>query len=333
VTSAQARSVTRTATPVRSLSADELDVGTEAAPPDHGSSRADEPVLVETDQRLSEVLKLLEKFGGVILTGPPGTSKSWYAAKIGTALVEQDRNRVKFVQFHPSYQYEDFIQGFVPRSDGHGFDLEDKIFVEMCVEAEKQPDKRFVLVIDELSRGDPGRIFGEALTYIERSKRTLSFTLASGRSLAVPQNLFLIATMNPFDKGVDEVDAAFERRFAKIAMDPDRELLADILERNSVSPVLANRILGFFSHINSIAERIPQAAVGHAFFIDVVDEQSLSDLWQYQLRFLVERAFRLDPAQRGEIEQSWQRIFEGRVISGDAVAEGPSNDEPAEASG
>src|ERR1700752_4416883 len=96
------------------------------------------------------------------------------------------------------------------------------------------PTNSYVLVIDELSRADVGRVFGEALTYVERTKRELPFNIANGDLIKVPSNFVILATMNPFDRGVDEVDAAFERRFAKISMDPDKALLDEILTDNGM---------------------------------------------------------------------------------------------------
>jgi 5-methylcytosine-specific restriction enzyme B len=300
----------RTPEPVRQLNAQDLGVGPDEAIREHGSSRPDDPPLASDDPRLLEVRELLNQFGGVILSGPPGTSKTWYAAKIAWALADHDPSRVRFVQFHPSYQYEDFVQGFVPKQTGDGFELMSKHFLEMCGDAEQHPEKTYVLVIDELSRGDPGRIFGEALTYVEQSKRGLPFRLASGDEWAVPSNLVILATMNPLDRGVDEVDAAFERRFAKIAMEPNVSILADFLDRNGLEDPLRRRLLAFFGKVNARARRNPLAAIGHTFFMDVHDEKSLRGVWSYQLRFLLEKAYRLDPDGLAEVEADWERMFE-----------------------
>ena len=140
-------------------------------------------------------------------------------------------------------------------------------------------------VIDELSRGDPGRVFGEALTYVEKSKRDIPFTLASGHAAVVPSNLIILATMNPFDRGVDEVDAAFERRFARIAMDPDRNILQSFLDGNEVQDPLRREIVRLFEMMNSRARSNPQAAVGHTFFTDVRDVASFASVWNHQLGF------------------------------------------------
>jgi|HubBroStandDraft_6_1064221.scaffolds.fasta_scaffold72847_3 5-methylcytosine-specific restriction protein B len=307
---ASRREVLRSATPLRRLSADDLGIGAESAIHAHSSNQPDDPPLAENDPRYKEVLSLLERYGGIIFSGPPGTSKSWYAAKIASRLVDEDKTRIRFVQFHPSYQYEDFMQGFRPNENNDGFTMTDKYFVAMCRAATLDPARPYVLVIDELSRADASRVFGEALTYVEKSKRGLYFDLASGEELTVPANIVILATMNPLDRGVDDVDAAFERRFAKIAMNPDRDVLNDRLIENGAPEYLRARVLAFFDRANGYARTNPQAAIGHTFFWDVSDEPGLRSLWDHQLCFLVEKAHRLDPETLVELERSYEQIFE-----------------------
>ncbi|HEX3966070.1 MAG TPA: AAA family ATPase [Trebonia sp.] len=300
----------RTSDKVRELTADELGIGAEVAIQDHSSNRPDDPPLKSDDPRLLEVRDLLQTYGGIIFSGPPGTSKTWYAAKIAEALVDRDEKRVIFVQFHPSYQYEDFIQGFVPKEAGDGFVLKPRYFLQMCIDASQDRERLYVLVIDELSRGDPGRVFGEALTYVDKTKRDMSFTLASGHTCVVPSNLVILATMNPLDRGVDEVDAAFERRFARIAMDPDRGILDNMLADNEVNDQLRTEVLRLFDMMNSRAKSTPLMTVGHTFFLNVRDAASLKGAWKYQIRFLAEKAYRLEPETRQNIFGAWERAIQ-----------------------
>lgn len=267
---------------------------------------ADEPLL-------QDVLELLEIHGGVIFTGPPGTGKTWYARRIGWTLAEGDSQRIVFLQFHPSYQYEDFVQGLAPRTDGPGFKPEPKPFLRMCRAAEEDPEHRYVIVIDELSRADPGRVFGEALTYLDRSWRGRPFHLALEEEPArVPENLVILATMNPLDRGVDEVDAAFERRFAKIAMDPDPAVVEEFLDENGVDDDLRKRIVSAFNKTNGRARQNPLAAVGHTYFLNVTDATDLERLWRHQLRFLFEKAYRLNPSGFDEVKEDWERLYRER---------------------
>lgn len=293
---------------VRTLVADDLDIGVQAkAATGHASSAPDAPDITAEHPRVQEIVRLAQTYGGVILSGPPGTSKSFFAAAAGQIMAGSVKRRYRFVQFHASYQYEDFMLGFTPTETG--FKRKEGPFLELVLNASADPDSTYVLVIDELSRADVGRVFGEALTYVERSKRELPFTIAGGEEIKVPSNLVVLATMNPFDRGVDEVDAAFERRFAKISMDPDRDLLDEILTTNGMDEDLQRRLMVWFDRINGHAQSNPAAAVGHAYFWDASDEATLADIWEYQLKYLVHRAFRRDQNSRAALETGWEHIF------------------------
>ena len=314
---------------VRTLTADDLGIGTKAkAEAGHASSAPDAPEIGADHPLVQEIMRLAEIFGGVILSGPPGTSKSFFAAAAAQALAGGDKSRYRFVQFHASYQYEDFMFGFSPEQGGFG--IKEGPFLKLAVAARRDPDNTYVLVIDELSRADVGRVFGEALTYVERSKRELPFTIANGEDLVVPPNLIILATMNPFDRGVDEVDAAFERRFAKISMEPDKDILAEMLDDNAMEDELKGAVLRWFNRINGHARKNPAAAVGHAYFVSATDEASLHDIWDYQLKYLVQRAFRRDENTRADLETAWTHIFP--TVPGQSEvtpeASGEQTDEP-----
>ncbi|WP_055497472.1 McrB family protein [Streptomyces albus] len=313
---------------VRELSADDLDIGyTHRAQVSHGSSAPDAPMLHSDDPRLETILRLLRRFGGVIFSGPPGTGKSWLAGQVADKITEGDDSRRADIQFHASYQFEDFIEGYRPKSDGSGFEPRDGVFLRLVREANKHPDDDYVIVIDELSRADVGRVFGEALTYIERSKRGQTFVLPSGEQCSIPLNLHLIATMNPLDRGVDEVDAAFERRFAKVDMPPSRDLLEKLLDDNGfLDETVRRRFLGWFNKINARSVQTPAAAIGHAYFVNVVDPETLQEVWDYQLKYHVDRAFKYDPETRTEIINGWADIF---AASADQEMPAPDETESA----
>lgn len=293
---------------VRTMVADDLDIGVQAkAATGHASSAPDAPDITADHPQVQEIVRLAQIYGGVILSGPPGTSKSFFAAAAGQIMAGGDKRRYKFVQFHASYQYEDFMLGFTPTETG--FKPKEGPFLKLVKGAAADQDSTYVLVIDELSRADVGRVFGEALTYVERSKRELLFTIAGGEEIKVPTNFVVLATMNPFDRGVDEVDAAFERRFAKISMDPDRGLLDEILTNNGMDEDLKRRVTVWFDRINGHAQSNPAAAVGHAYFWDASDEATLEDIWEFQLKYLVQRAFRRDQNTRAAMETGWEHVL------------------------
>lgn len=240
----------------------------------------------------SEIAEALEAYNGVILSGSPGTSKSYYASKMAHLLTGGDYERMRFTQFHASYQFEDFVQGFAPDPESNGFVLKDGIFLSLCKAAHDDP-RPHVIVIDELSRGDSCRIFGEALTYIERSKRDMVFYLPSGEQTSVPRNLFIIATMNPVDRGADDVDIAFGRRFATIELKPSPSTLHEQLENNGLDANLRESLLAWFIEVNRKCEDLAIPGIGHAYFWNVSDSSTLERTWKWQVKPHLMKSFGL----------------------------------------
>ena len=258
---------------------------------------------------------MADGYGGAILTGIPGTGKSRVAALVADKLTAGRTSRAPSVQFHASYQYEDFVEGFVPV--GEAFSRELKTFALLCLEASENRDEQYIIVIDEISRADVARVFGEALTYIERSKRGKPFKLASGTDLIVPENLFVLATMNPWDRGVDELDAALERRFAFINMPPQEDDLRSILVANAVETTLIDKVADFFRFLNGMANE--RYHLGHGFFVHVRDKDSLERLWKFQLAYVLRRACRDDDSAFEAISSRWRELFTADTL---AVSQG-----------
>ncbi|MFE7712015.1 AAA family ATPase [Streptomyces sp. NPDC057486] len=173
---------------------------------------------------------------------------------------------VSLVTFHPSYGYEDFVEGFKPAparaGSGLSLQLTDGVLFNLCTTAAQEPDRTFLLIIDEINRGDLPRIFGELITLLEPDKRDMPVVLPiSGRSFSVPPNVRIIGTMNTADRSVGHLDAAIRRRFAFIEVGPDADVVS-----GSVGPL---DLAAFFEELNSRIVRFLDAdhQLGHAFFL------------------------------------------------------------------
>ncbi len=267
---------------------------------------------IPTDDKylvLARQLLFEDHYSGVVIVGPPGTSKSWYAQQIALSLTDGDASRISKIQFHKSYQYENFVEGFAPTEAGH-FEMRPQLIRNVAANAQAEPTKQFVIVIDELSRSDPARVFGELLTYIEPSRREEEFLLASGRTFALPINIAFIATMNSRDKAVSEIDDAFDRRMGKIELGPDPELLRKLLSDGGLDVAQTDRVVAFFKWVNNGIYPL-----GHTFFLGVRDEPSLARLWQTQLRFVFEKQFKYEPEKLTEIKSKFVTITGAKLPS------------------
>jgi 5-methylcytosine-specific restriction protein B len=170
------------------------------------------------------------------------------------------------VTFHPSYGYEDFIEGFKPtRALGGGLNLRlvDGIFKRVCRTAAADPDRPYLVVIDEVNRGNLPKIFGELITLLELDKRGFEVRLPqSGESFAVPPNVYVLATMNTADRSIRLLDAALRRRFAFHELMPDREPLEGaFVGKLHLAELLTNL------NVRIRAEVGRERQVGHAFFL------------------------------------------------------------------
>ncbi|NVD43204.1 AAA family ATPase [Ensifer sp. HO-A22] len=209
---------------------DVLETEEEAAAPSYTVDNIiDDGCFLPRDE-IDRILGRVESKRNLVLQGPPGTGKTWLAKRLAYVLLgskdpKVTRDRLRVMQFHPSLSYEDFIRGWRPSGDGK-LALIDGVFLEIVEAAKAEPDRPFVLVIEEINRGNPAQIFGEVLTLLEDTKRyreeamELAYRRSPGERVYVPRNLYVIGTMNIADRSLALVDLALRRRFAFVGLEP-----------------------------------------------------------------------------------------------------------------
>jgi len=246
------------------------------------------------------------KTKNIILYGVPGVGKTYSHKKLIDMIESKEHSdndifsslekhissdfydtakgedRVKFITFHQSFGYEDFIEGFRPDEDGN-ITLQDGIFKTFCDEAKENKEKNYYFVIDEINRGNISKIFGELITLVEPSKRlTLHVALPySKKEFSIPSNLYIIGTMNSTDKSIALIDIALRRRFAFLKMEPNPEIV-DNDEAKDMMKKLNEKITEILSE---------DYRIGHSYFMDIKNKEDLTFTCKYKIEPLLEEYF------------------------------------------
>ena len=244
---------------------------------------------------LHDVELMLEDKRQAIFQGPPGTGKTYVARKLAEWLAGSPE-RVRIVQFHPSYAYEDFVQGFRPTlTDGRaGFALRDGPLLDMANRARQAPDEKHFLVIDEINRGNLAKVFGELYFLLEYRDEGMRLQY-SDAEFSLPANLYIIGTMNTADRSIALVDLALRRRFHFFEFHPDRPpiegLLGRWLERNAAGMAW---IADVVERANAKLPDRRDAAIGPTWFMKKggLDEETARLVWEHNvLPYIAEQLY------------------------------------------
>lgn len=260
------------------------------------------------ESRLREIETLLNDKQQMIFEGPPGSGKTFVAEKFARYFTGQPLKDVKpnpdstepvtpneqieIVQFHQSYSYEDFVEGIRPDTNENGqlvYKTVPGIFRVFADKAAANPDRKFVLIIDEINRGNVSRILGELMLLLEYRDKSATLPY-SKEQLTIPPNLYIIGTMNSADRSLSQIDYALRRRFYFVRFMSVEEGRADVLarwlDRQGMDATANSRVVNMFVHLNSkLSNRLgtDDLQVGHSYFMrtDIHDPSAQEMVWKY----------------------------------------------------
>ena len=304
------------------------------------------PELLYSEVDLRRIATLLDDKRQVIFQGPPGTGKTYVARELAEFLAESDDD-VTLVQFHPSYAYEDFVQGYRPaltEAGQAGFELRDGPLVQAAKAAKDQPHSPHFLIIDEINRGNLAKVFGELyflLEYRNEDMRLQYGRVEDEQSFRLPENLYIIGTMNTADRSIALVDLALRRRFHFVEFHPDKLPVEGLLGRwlKENAPDMG-WVADLVRRANSRLGDNKQAAIGPSYFMKQdLDEEKVRLIWEHNVLPYVEEhlygeAERLDEFDLGKLRREDEApdrasASENLEALGELDRDKPKPDEPA----
>lgn len=244
-----------------------------------------------SEENYETIKGLLYKKKNLILQGAPGVGKTFVAKRLAYSIMgEKKQSRIMVVQFHQSYTYEDFIEGFRPTTNGNGFEIKKGAFYNFCKAAELEKENEYFFIIDEINRGNLSKIFGELFMLIESDKRGNSLNLLySDERFSVPSNVYIIGMMNTADRGLALLDYALRRRFAFYEMKPEFESKKFIEYQNQLNSEKYNHLIEVVKELNQVITNDDSLGegfcIGHSYFCNLIEvtDFELNSIVEYEL--------------------------------------------------
>ena len=240
------------------------------------------------EHQLQTMKSLLLRKKNLILQGAPGVGKTFAAQRLAYAMMGViDKSRVKVIQFHQNYSYEDFVMGYKPNGEG-GFSLINGIFHDFCQQAKAHRDKSYFLIIDEINRGNMSKIFGELLQLIEADYRDQPIQLAYNKQrFSVPSNLYIIGMMNTADRSLAMIDYALRRRFSFFEMKPGFETAAFNNYISKWETPKLRKLINAIIELNKVIADDDSLgsgfSIGHSYLCNLDNDNDLVSIVEYDI--------------------------------------------------
>ena len=255
----------------------------------------------------------------IIFYGAPGTGKTKFVMDC-LDILDPNRIRTDWIQFHSGFEYEDFIDGIKPNAIQNGnlnLALTNGVFKEFCLKAEKEPNENFFFIVDEINRADIGAVFGETLSLLEeeyrgRKIKTKNYPL-NRQEFSIPKNVYFIGMMNDVDKSIDCFDLALRRRFTWILMSCNYETLNDIEAKHNGYKEKCKKLNDYITLLEDDGLNLGRAyEIGHSYFLKK-ETMSEQEIWDRHIEPILREYIRaqFSDIEIGEKLETAKKIFVG----------------------